>query len=111
MEAVHHFIDKLGPVWQREVCYAILDSMLAVEPKFEASIKWKNPYFSLDGRASIKWYVAKEWINVYFYRGAQFDDPDHLFVESDNRDMKMLKIFPDSSFNQNAFQDLVRQSL
>lgn len=55
------------------------------------SIKWGNPYFEQRG-AVVKWYVAKEWINVYFYKGHLLDDPQGVFELTDNCRMRTIKI-------------------
>ncbi len=67
-----------------------------------------HPYFELHGNAVLKWYCAKAWINVYFFRGRELDDPDGLFEQSDNVKMLPIKITEGSSLEHDAFRQLVR---
>ncbi len=111
MESVQNFIDNLAPDWQREACQLLLDTQQTTEPTIEGAIKWQNPYFSYNGQALLKWYCAKEWINVYFFKGMQLDDPHHLFEDTDNKAMRTIKLFADSKLNTEAYAELVKEAV
>ena len=72
--------------------------------------KWGNPYFDLDGAAVTKWFCAKNWINVYFFRGRELPDPHSLFQESTNSRMLTVKVNPEDTLDRSAFRDLVRSA-
>ena len=111
MQSVQNFIDALGTDWQRKACQELLDLQQAAEPNIDGAIKWQNPYFSYNGQALLKWYVAKEWINVYFFKGIQLDDPNGLFEETDNKAMRTVKLFENSELDKQAYEQLVKSAL
>jgi hypothetical protein len=82
MQSVQNFIDNLPSDWQRKACQALL-----------------------------KWYVAKDWINVYFFKVMQFDDPNGLFEETDNKTMRTIKLYRDSTPDEAAYRELVRAAV
>ncbi|MEO7587372.1 MAG: DUF1801 domain-containing protein [Arachnia sp.] len=103
------FIEALGEGWQRQACSRLLDDIRDVADLTE-HIKWGNPYFDLDGAAVTKWFCAKEWVNVYFFRGRELPDPHGLFEESTNSRMLTVKVKPDDTLDRSAFRDLVRSA-
>lgn len=111
MQSVQNFIDNLPSDWQRKACQALLDVQQSVGSNIESAIKWQNPYFSYNGQALLKWYVAKDWINVYFFKGVQFDDPNGLFEETDNKTMRTIKLYRDSTLDEAAYRELVRAAV
>lgn len=64
MNDIDAFINSLNSKWQKETCVELLSLQGEVSDQIEASIKWGNPYFSYNGKALLKWYCAKDWINV-----------------------------------------------
>jgi hypothetical protein len=110
-QPIQQFIDNLSLNWQREVCQSLLELQQSVEPSVEGAIKWQNPYFSYNGQALLKWYCAKEWINVYFFKGIQLDDPHHLFEDTDNKAMRTIKLFVDTKLNTEAYKELVKEAV
>jgi len=68
-EDVEIFIGRIALDWQQRACQAIWADIVAMAPNVETEIKWGTPYFSMSGRAIVKWFVAKAWINIYFFRG------------------------------------------
>ena len=111
MESVQNFIDNLTPDWQREACQLLLDTQQTTEPAIEGAIKWQNPYFSYNGQALLKWYCAKEWVNVYFFKGIQLDDPHHLFEETDNKAMRTIKLNKENKLDTEAEAELVKPAV
>jgi len=86
---VDSFIAGLGEGWQRAACGQLLGDIRAAAP-FGEHLKWRHPYFELDNAAVLKWYCAKEWINVYFFRGRELPDPHRLFQPSENRSRSVV---------------------
>ena len=111
MSDVEGFIHNLEPDWQQEVCRRLLASQRQVSDEIDEAIKWGNPYFSANGRALLKWYCAKGWINVYFFKGRELADPDGLFIETDNRSMRTIRLFGDPTLDEEGYRDLVRRAL
>lgn len=108
MQSVQNFIDNLPSDWQRKACQELLVIQQSVNSNIEGAIKWQNPYFSYNGQALLKWYVAKEWINVYFFKGIQLDDPNGLFEETDNKAMRTVKLFADTTLDKTAYGEFVK---
>ena len=76
----------------------------------EMSIKWRNPFFSHNG-AVLKWFVAKEWINVYFFKGSSLDDPAGLFIPTDNEEMRTIRLIETDKVPGKTIADLVRRAV
>jgi len=106
---VDSFVTCLGQGWQRAACVQLLEDVRACAP-FGEHVKWGNPYFELDGAAVLKWFCAKEWINVYFFRGRDLPDPRRLFQPSENSKMLTVKVTRTTDLDRAAFQDLVREA-
>ena len=104
---VDHFVDSLGEGWQREVCANLLED-IRMSAHLGEHIKWGHPYFDYEGSAVLKWFCAKKWINVSFFRGRELSDRCNLFEASDNRRMLTVKVHDANGLDRDAFRDLVR---
>lgn len=76
--------------WPGEALDAVIAAIRAGADLDEA-IKWGQPYFSLNGRAVVKLYAARDWINVFYYRGAELPDPEGLLVGDGPSGMRRLR--------------------
>jgi len=106
---VDSFVAGLGEGWQRAACGQLLEDIRAAAP-FGEHMKWRHPYFELDGAAVLKWFCAKEWINVYFFRGRDLPDPCRMFQPSENSKMLTVKVTQTTDFDRTAFRDLLREA-
>lgn len=111
MNDVKTFIEQLPRSWQKQKCHELLAIVQESGENIESSIKWKNPYFTYKGKALLKWYCANDWINVYFFRGSELEDPAGTFIETDNKRMRTIKIFPDTTIDHEACLTLIKQAL
>lgn len=111
MQDVQVFIDNLAQKWQQNACKKLLDSQLKADTNIVGAIKWQNPYFSYNGQALIKWYCAKSWVNVYFFKGRMLGDPNHLFEKTGNKTMRTIKLFEDTKLDKDAYERLVKDAL
>ena len=111
MKTVQNFINNLDTTWQRNACQELLDIQQTVEPKISDTIKWQNPYFSYNGQALLKWYCAKDWINVYFFKGIKLDDSTKLFEKTCNKTMRTIKLFENSKLDKDAYSKLVEAAI
>lgn len=110
MTDVDAFVRDLPSGWKRESCQAMLVDIRALPVALAESIKWGNPYFEQRG-AVVKWYVAKEWINVYFYKGHLLDDPQGVFELTDNCRMRTIKITPARPLDRAPFAELLQAAV
>ncbi|MFZ2501285.1 MAG: DUF1801 domain-containing protein [Nocardioides sp.] len=104
------FVEALGQSWQGQACAQLLEDVRDAASLAE-HIKWGNPYFDYDGAAVTKWFCAKGWINVYFFRGRELADPQGLFEDSTNSRMLTVKVRPDRVLDRSAFRDLIRSAV
>ena len=111
MQSVQDFIDNLSPDWQHKTCQELLTIQHDASSDIEGEIKWQNPYFSYNRQALLKWYCAKDWINIYFFKGVQLNDPNNLFEETDNKAMRTVKLFTDSTLDKEAYSELVKAAI
>lgn len=107
---VDRFVEALGEGWQRQACIELLEDIRDAACLGE-HIKWGHPYFDHDGAAVTKWFCAKGWISVYFFRGRELADPQGLFERSTNSRMLTVKVTPNRLLDRNAFCDLVRMAV
>lgn len=101
------FVETLGESWQGRAGAQLLEDIRGAASLAE-HIKWRHPYFDYNGAAVTKWFCAKGWINVYFFRGRELADPHGLFEPSTNSRMLTVKVTSDRVLDRNAFRDLVR---
>lgn len=106
--SVDRFVDDLVG-WQRVAYTQLLGGIRAAAP-FGEHIKWGNPYFEIDGSAVLKTFCAKEWINVYFFRGRELDDPAGLFESTTNARMRTIRITSGTIIAQSAVRELVARA-
>lgn len=104
---VDRFVDSLGDDWRRQACAQLLEDVRA-SARLGEHIKWGHPYFDYAGAAVTKWFCARDWINVYFFRGRELLDPHGLFEPSANSRMLTVKVTDALDLDRNAFRDLVR---
>lgn len=62
---------------------------------FDEAIKWGQPYFSMNGHAVVKLYAARDWINLFYYRGAELPDPEGLLVGEGVSGMRRQRVYRD----------------
>ncbi len=98
------------PSWQRDQCTQIITLIRKSSNEITESIKWKNPYFDLDG-AFIKFFCAKEWVNVYFYKGYLLPDPVNLLEKTDNAKMRTLRLYPNKELSITAVEKLIASAV
>lgn len=88
---VEIFLAELPAPWPRDTATAVVQALRRTDIVDE-SVKWGNPFFSVHGRAIVKIFVAREWINVYFYRGSELADPHHVLGPEGNSTMTKLRV-------------------
>lgn len=101
--SVDDFLDGLTG-WQREQCTLVVRTIRGASDEITESIKWANPYFDLNG-SFIKLFVAKDWINIYFYKGNLLQDL--LFEPSKNNKMRTVKVYKSRPIDEVVFNRLV----
>lgn len=107
---VDRFVASLEPPWQREACVRLLEDVRAT-PGLGEHLKWGHPYFEYEGAAVTKWFCARDWVNVYFFRGRELPDPHGLFERSDNQRMLTIKVTVTRSLDRGAFRALVHSAV
>ena len=103
------FLVDLTRPWQRELCERVIASVRAAGP-YEEHIRWGHPFFAVEGAAAIKLFCAAHWVNVYFYRGHEIADPEHLFEPDTNSSMRRIKIRETTIMNDAALHRLIVQA-
>ncbi|MDJ0356664.1 DUF1801 domain-containing protein [Paenarthrobacter sp. PH39-S1] len=106
--SVDVFVEDLEG-WQRLAYPRLLSDIRSAAP-FVEHIKWGNPYFEIDGSAVLKTFSAKEWINIYFFRGCELTDRAGLFEPTTNARMRTIRITPLTTLGHTAFRDLVERA-
>ena len=88
---VDAFVHGLDEEWKRRDCAAMVHIIRTLDVPLTESIKWGNPFFA-GNKAVTKWFVAREWINVYFYQGQRLADPRGLLEASDTARMRTMRL-------------------
>ncbi len=107
--AVDLYLDNLAEPWPRQSAEAVI-IMIRGAGALDEFIKWGQPYFSLGGRAVVKIYVAHDWINVFFYQGAELPDPAGLLGPGGRSSMRRLQILRDQAV-PGGVRDLIGQAI
>ncbi len=103
------FLDDLSDPWPRRVAEAVIN-MIRDCGRLDESIKWSHPYFSFDGHAIVKIYIAQEWIDIFFYQGAELPDPAGLLGAEGRSSMRRLQILRDQTV-PDGVRDLIRHAI
>ncbi|MBG0738026.1 DUF1801 domain-containing protein [Paeniglutamicibacter antarcticus] len=103
------YLDNLPGPWPRETAEAVI-VMIRGFGALDEFIKWGHPYFSLHGHAIVKIYAARDWINVFFYQGAELPDPAGLLGSEGRSSMRRLQIFREQAV-PDGLRDLIRQAI
>ncbi len=103
------YLDNLPDPWPRQTAEALI-MMIRESGALDEFIKWGHPYFSLHGHAIVKIYTAHDWVNVFFYRGAELPDPTGLLGREGRSSMRRLQIFRDQAV-PGGLRDLIRQAI
>ncbi len=107
---VDRFIEALPRPWQQQTCRDLLTMIRESSMPVTESIKWGQPHF--DGRSAVlKWYCARGWTNVIFYRGHLLADVTGLFEPTDNVRMRTWRIAPDQAVVGTGFDRLLAQAV
>lgn len=104
---VDRYLAGLTAPWPAEAVASTVAAIRGGGP-FQEAIKWGHPYFSLDGHAVVKLYAAHEWINIFYYRGAEIEDPDDLLDGDGPSGMRRLRISRDEEAPVAQIQRLSR---
>lgn len=107
---VDTFVKNIKTEWQKNICEDLVKRTRKVKPKLIESIKWENPYFEYNG-AVLKLFVAKNWIDIFFYKGYQLDEFQDMFRKDNNNKMRTIKIEKENAFNLNRFEKMVAKAV
>ena len=64
---------------------------------FVEHLKRQHPYFELNGSAVLKWFCAKGWVNIFFFRGCELRDSSDLFELTNNTKMRTVRIYAETN--------------
>ena len=92
---VDAYLESLDSSWPLSAASTVVSVIRSAGPLDEA-IKWGHPYFELNGRGVVKMFVAREWLDVFFYQGAHLDDPTFLLGPGGSSSMRRLQIARDT---------------
>ncbi|MEU6221962.1 DUF1801 domain-containing protein [Streptomyces sp. NPDC047022] len=85
------YLAALESPWPREAASAVVDAIRSAGP-FDEAIKWGHPYFAVNDRAVVKIFTARDWINVFFYRGVELTDTAMLLEPDERARMRKTRI-------------------
>jgi hypothetical protein len=88
----------------------MIQDLRALPQPLDESLKWRNPHFD-QGGAVLKWCVTKDWINVYFYRGALLEDRRGCSETTENTRMRTIKVSMKRPLDRDAFRHLLGQAV
>ncbi len=88
---VDSYLDAAVRPWPHDALCDVVKAIRDCGP-FDESIKWGNPFFGVNGRAVVKLFAAKEWINVFYYRGAELPDPRGVLESEGRTAMRRVRI-------------------
>lgn len=96
------------PPWQTSVGEALTEIVTRAVPRAEASIKWSQPVWELNG--PFLWLKgSKAHLSLGFWRGAELDDPARL-LEGDGDRMRHVKIWGEEGLRKKEIEKLVKQA-
>lgn|GEM_PF-597151 len=88
---------------------AIRAAVLAAEPSFNESIKWKNCLVYATTKNHIQTVVGKGKVSLIFFEGASLKDKYGL-LEGDGNKARTMRV-TSAEFNKTALTDYVKQTL
>lgn len=89
------YLAETARPWPYAALHAIITAVRA-SADLDESIKWDQPYFSMNEHAVLKLYAAREWINLFYYRGAELPDPDGQLTGEGSSRMRRQRVHRDN---------------
>jgi hypothetical protein len=92
--------------WQQEIVTALRELVLKTVPEAKEAYKWSQPVYELNGPfCHIK--AFGKYVNLGFWRGAEFEDPLRLLKGSGDR-MRHVSLTDVKEIRKKAIRDLLR---
>jgi hypothetical protein len=110
-ESVDAYIAGERPAWQTKVLKRLRELVHKTEPDITEAIKWSAPYFMYQDSPIAWMFCAREWVHFSFLEGAILDDSHGLFVETDNKRARTIKIREGDEFPDKVIAKLIKETV
>jgi hypothetical protein len=99
--------------WKRRVLVRLRQLIHQADPNIVENWRWDMPHFD-HGGIMIGMRAFKEFVSVWFHKGALIKDPKKLFEpvgKDEEKGMRAYKIHEGEAINEAAFTDLVKKAI
>lgn len=105
------YIDSQKITWQKTVLKELRSTVHNSDKDIGEAIKWSAPYF-MYGDIPIAWmFCARDWVHFSFLEGALLDHSHGLFVETDNKKARTIKIHENEKVPVAVISKLVKEAV
>ena len=105
---VTEYINSVEQPWQQAIMKRLRKLMHEVDPNTEEKLKWGSPAFDHSG--PVLWmFSAQKWVHISFPHGSLLDASHGLFVPTENRAQRTIKLKKNDQFPEKTLAVLIRQ--
>ncbi|MCH5584498.1 DUF1801 domain-containing protein [Shimazuella sp. AN120528] len=102
------YIDQIEQEWQKEICNQIRQVIHQTLPEVQEQVKYKQAFYTKDGKQVCVFFPAKNWINVTLFNAETVEAPEGFFESSSKADRKAVKIKEGQSFDYSLLGKILR---
>ncbi|WP_442602369.1 DUF1801 domain-containing protein [Paenibacillus sp. KN14-4R] len=106
---VTEYIEQIDAQWQVEICNQIREAIHQAVPAVEEQVKYKQAYYTVNGKQLCVFFPAKGWINVTIFHAESLEAPQGFFEPSDKPERKAIKIREGTEFDYSLLEKLLRE--
>lgn len=107
---VRQYIDEINQQWQVEVCNKVRNAIYHAIPEIEEQIKYKQAFYTLNGKQVCVFFPAKSWVNVTIFNAENIEAPEDFFEKTIKSERKTIKIHEGQTFDYDALKNCLIQA-
>lgn len=110
-ERVQAYFDRMEP-HLREIALTLRALVRSVDPDMTEHLKWGNPTYSKSGDVFWIYALAKDWVNIGFFKGAELIEFDtrHL-IQGTGKGIRHIKVHSEADIDRRYLSMLMRRAL
>lgn len=108
-QAVTEYIHNIEEAWQVEVCNQIREVVYRSIPDVEEQVKYKQAFYTLNGKQVCVFFPAKNWVNITIFHAENLEAPTGFFEKGTKQERKAIKIRNDNEFDYDLLGNLLHQ--
>lgn len=108
-QQVTDYIQNITKESQVDICNRVRQLIHENIPNVEEQVKYKQAFYSINGKQACVFFPAKDWINVTLFQATNLEAPAGFFEKSDQPDRKTVKIRDGADFDYEVLAGLLKK--